>query len=208
MGQHGGNSKLHPHLHSKPMVWLGHSTNSEPTSDAAFHRNRSSSWTRLQHGGSAAAYDSSHRTAHSKHIHRRQMEDDLGSSSATTSRRWNGNTPEGQQRLLNMAIVVLTKSIQKRLDAEMKNTQLPQDQLDYLKDLTRALDAEVKKSENGQRGGPQRGGPQPGGAQRGGAQRGGPQHGGPQIGGPQQSGGQHGGGQHGGGQQNGGRSGW
>merc|ERR1712045_704108 len=113
------------------------------------------------------------------------------------------NTPEGQQRLLNMAIVVLTKSIQKRLDAEMKNTQLPQDQLDYLKDLTRALDAEVKKSENGQRGGPQRGGPQPGGAQRGGAQRGGPQHGGPQIGGPQQSGGQHGGGQ-----QNGGRSGW
>merc|ERR1711878_158670 len=101
-------------------------------------------------------------------------------------------------RLLNMAIVVLTKSIQKRLDAEMKNTQLPQDQLDYLKDLTRALDAEVKKSENGQRGG----------AQRGGAQRGGPQHGGPQIGGPQQSGGQHGGGQHGGGQQNGGRSGW
>merc|ERR1719511_166182 len=108
------------------------------------------------------------------------------------------NTPEGQQRLLNMAIVVLTKSIQKRLDAEMKNTQLPQDQLDYLKDLTRALDAEVKKSEQGQRGGAQ-----PGGAQRGGAQRGGPQHGGPQIGGPQQSGGQHGGGQ-----QNGGRSGW
>merc|ERR1712045_699173 len=188
MGQHGGNSKLHPHLHSKPMVWLGHSTWGEPTSDAAFHRNRSSSWTRLQHGGSAAAYDSSHRTAHSKHIHRRQMDVD---------------TPEGQQRLLNMAIVVLTKSIQKRLDAEMKNTQLPQDQLDYLKDLTRALDAEVKKSENGQRGGPQRGGPQPGGAQRGGAQRGGPQHGGPQIGGPQQSGGQHGGGQ-----QNGGRSGW